>query len=242
MRSKKLLKSVLVVALSMTMVVGQGSVARAATKETISMNVSGELGEKFISSADKKVLAKEFGYTGTDGLSVLVCDENTKISINWKDSKLKYKDVYGTKILCPKFSRDKNGKLVVEKYKKDDNKGNKKGDIIFTYRGSIGWDGSKKYPYAGGELNFFDIRNSSYYDEDSINDHMGNKTLKDYKYDKDGSVIGFKKYKIKDVYILRIQYTTDGKGNYYASGIDTNKRKTAFADFYLIPKGVSSKL
>lgn len=240
MRSKKLLKSVLVVALSMTMVVGQGSVTKAAAKELISMNVSGEVGEKFISSADKKVLAKEFGYSSTDGLSVLVCDENTKVSINWKNSKVKSKDIFQTEVIAPKFSRDKNGKLVIQKYKKDNNKTrSRKGDLKGFY-GSMGWLG--KSSYAGGELSFFDIRDESEYEENSINNHMGMKKFKDHKYDKDGKFIGDTEYKITDVYIVRIKYTTDGKGYYYSSNIDTAKRKTAFADFYLIPKGVSSKL
>lgn len=249
MRSKKLLKSVLVVALSMTMVVGQGSVARAATKETISMNVSGDLGEKYISMADCKVLAKEFGYDNVSQLSALICDENTKVSINWKNSKVKYKDVYGTQILFPKFSRDKNGKLVVEKYKKDGNGKYgryEKGDIKYTYEGSVGWYGSKVYTYAGGELEIFDIRDEKYYNSNSINNRMGTKKLIDYKLDKKGDYIGFTTYKPKDVYILRIQYTTDKKGNlYYADmthKIDSSKRKTAFLDFYVFPKGVKSKL
>lgn len=242
MRSKKLLKSVFAIALAMTIVVGQDSIARASTKETISMNVSGELGEKFISNADKKVLAKTFGYDNTSGLSVLVCDENTKVSINWKNSKVKYEDVFETEILCPQFSRDKNGKLVVKKYRKADNRGNKKGDIAFAYRGSIAWIGSKDSYYAGGELNFFDVRNKTKYEENSINNHMGMKKFKDYKYDENGKFIGETTYKIKDVYIIRIKYTTDGKPNLYSYVHDTDNRKTAFVDFYLIPKGVSSKL
>ena len=249
MKHRKILKGLAAITMSLVMVFGSGVNAQAASKRNICLETKDAVTTKKIADEDVKALAKAFGYNNTSGLNVIICDNKTKARINWKKSKIPYEEVYDTTILCPKFSRDKNGNLVVEKYKKASGP-YKKGDIKFAYTGGIGWWGSTESYYAGGEISFFDIRKSDKYEENSINNHMGRTTFKDYKYDSKGNIVGsagFTKYKISDVYIVRVKYTTDGKGNFYnPSNKDyagnNDNRKRAYTDFYFLPEGVSTKL
>lgn len=227
MKMKKVLASAAVLAIAVVTVFSSGSMVRAEERKgpDIELAIKNEAGRKVIAKEDAKVINKAFGYdNGND--EVIIAKNNTSASVDWAKSKFPYESVMSTKILCPQFSRDNNGNLII---KTDGNN-----QIEYSYKSSIGWWGSKETEYAGGELNFFDIRDTKYYREDSINNHLGMKIFKDY------GTKDFVDYKLSDVYIIRIEYTTDGKGNYYDS--NTENRTFGLTDYWVLPEGVSTVL
>lgn len=234
MKHRKFLKGLLATALAATMLLGQGNVAQAAAKENIKVKFEGEFTTKTVASEDVKVMQKAFGYTSVDNRDVVIADSNTKAYVDWKNSKISSKAVYETHILCPEFSRDKNGNLVVKK---------KNGEVYYSYHESIAWIAGGIY--AGDEGCFFDIRSksdpdrgSSLLDQNAINDRIGATKLSSYHYDANKLVAD---HKITDAYIVRLYYTMDGKGPLYASG-GSEGRKTGYTDIWVLPKGVSTKL
>lgn len=234
MKHRKFLKGVLVTALAAIMLLGQENMTQAAAKVDIKVKFEGEVTTKIVASEDVKAMKKAFGYTSVDDADVAIVGRNAKADVDWKNSKISSKAVYETEILCPEFSRDKNGNLVVKK---------KNGEVYYSYHESIAWTFGGIY--AGEEGCFFDIRSksdpdrgSSLLDKNAINDRIGATKLSSYHYDANKLVAD---HKITDAYIIRFHYTTDGKGSYYGSG-GTEGRKTAYTDIWVLPKGISTKL
>ena len=213
-------------------------------KQAIEMAVENEIGEKKIADEDAKVINEAFGYTSGSNI-VKVCSEDTWAYIDWEKSLYKKEDVYETNVFCPVLSRDEDGNLVVEKDENGEIKIKKFG------RGFVDWRG--KYGAIGNEGSCFSIdgspndNNDIYYnmvDDTSycsiINRHMGRTS---YIGNDDNGKWG--QIPITDVYIVRVQYTTDGKGNYWEnamSGKDEGERNFGAMSFWFLPEGVSTVL
>ena len=232
MRKKKLFAGVMALAMTvMTVFSSVGTVkaeeGNVTDKPSINMQVEGETGYKVIDEKDAKVINEAFGYDlGVN--EVLIANDNTSAYIDWDKSTIPYEEVTETYILCPTFSRDENGNLKVKMNEE-------KNEPEFSYRGAIGWYGSKEGAYAGGELNFFDIRDEKYYEKNSINNNLGMTVFKDY-----GESYHIIDYNLSDVYIIRVRYTTDGKGNYYDGNFEN--RTFRQSDFWILPEGVQTVL
>ena len=175
---------------------------------------------KTISKEDAQVLTEAMGYE-TDDIAVFVCSENTYEYIDWENSAIPVEEVFETAIFVPEFSRDEDGKLVIE-YRIDD---------YYQF-----WDKT-------GEINFYGENEIVYHD---VFSKYGNGNLEITQlqcicesYDEFGEMYAssIKVEEITDVYIARIYYTTDGLGNMFSADIDMEEREYSWTDCYILPEG-----
>ncbi|MDO5403408.1 MAG: hypothetical protein Q4F11_08205 [Eubacteriales bacterium] len=226
---KKIFASVAALAMAAITVFSSAGTVQAeegnvTDKLPIDMHIEGETGWKVIDEKDAKVINEAFGYNIGEN-TVLLANSSTQGCIDWEKSSIPCEEVMETQILCPTFSRDENGNLKVKMNEE-------KNEPEFSYRRSIGWCAYSIY--AGDELSFFDKRNIEDYGEESINNNLG---ITAFKNDYDDIA----DYELSDVYIIRVNYTTDGKGAYYGDG-NTENRAFGYSDFWVLPDGVSTVL
>ena len=229
MRKMKLLAGIVLSVITVFTSVGaiRAEEGTVTEKQPISMSFENEVGEKKIADEDAKVIEEAFGYDFGDG-TVMICSEDTWAYIDWEKSLYKEDDVYKTQVFCPVLSRDENDNLIVEKNENGEIKIKKFGRGFADWRGKMG--------VIGDEGSFFDIRDKEKYRDESINLHMGRTS---YIGDDDSGHWG--QNPITDVYIVRVLYTTDGKGNYWLSGHQED-RSVGSMDFWVLPEGVSTVL
>lgn len=232
MKRKKLIAGCLAILLTLLTVIAPIDTAKvkAATvtdKPMIDLVFKNEVGKKQLTKEDAEAFAKEFGYDTLDG-EFVVCNSNTSGQINWNNSVVPYGEVYDTWVFAPIVSRDKNGKLVVERdedgYIKSQNNHSGLGGWSVGQNGKI-----EEYSYC--EDSYFDMRDPGSKDFDrngfAINNHLGNNWFLDFEKNKKT---------FNDFYIIRFYYTMDGKGNLYTPGVESEGRQWGYTDCWILPE------
>lgn len=237
MRKMKLLAGIVLSVITVFTSVGaiKAEEGTVTEKLPVSMQFENEVGEKKIADEDAKVINEAFGYEIGDN-TVMVCSKDTTAYINWEESVYERWNVYATQVLCPKLSRDENGKLIIEQ---DEN------GLVCSYSGLAAWTdkGDRADPTMDGS--FFNVEKAEgkwleYVKEYQINEHMG---LTSYlKYDRD-----YSKYiqkSITDVYIVRVDYIANGMGasDYWYHPEKREEMTFGYMDFWVLPEGVSTVL
>ena len=243
----------------------------ADEKSNIKLNVEGKAQTSTITEADRKAIAEAFDYDVSVMDQIYVAGDGATAYIDWDNSAIPFWKVYETDVFQPVMHRDKDGKLVVDKYQKDDV------TAWWTHISNQYTDPSKiNLIYGLGTL-FTPSTPGSEEDADSsssvsavINQNLNIKEITD----------GSKKTQITDAYVIRVCYTTDDKLNYQlaerpdenyycggdghgaydvngnyidfsSNGIDVDDakvdaynadRKFGYTDFWILPEGVSTVL
>ncbi len=201
-------------------------------KQAIEMAIENEIGEKKIADEDAKVINEAFGYSSGSN-TVMVCSEDTWAYIDWEKSMYKRENVYEADILCPKLSRDENGKLLIEQ---DEN------GVVYSHYGYAPYTekGQRAQPridddYAGSFFNV-DKTENSWDKENQINDHIGQNY---WTYSDKNNQIS-----LEDVYIIRVCYITNGKSpaDYWYHPEKREEMTFGYTDFWVLPEGVATVL
>lgn len=200
----------------------------------ISMQFENEVGEKKIADEDAKVINEAFGYEIGDS-TVMVCSEDTTAYINWEESVYERRNVYATQVLCPKLSRDENGKLVIEQ---DEN------GLVYSYNGLAAWADESERADPTMDGSFFNVEKAEgtwleYVKEYQINEHMG---LTNF-WVKEERGKPYVQKPITDVYIVRVDYIANGMGaSDYWYTEKSEEMTFGYMDFWVLPEGVSTVL
>lgn len=242
MKRKNVIASVAGIVLSViTVFTSVGSVkaeeGTVTEKLPISMQFENEVGEKKIADEDAKVINEVFGYEIGDS-TVMVCSEDTWAYIDWEKSMYTIDNVYGTMVFAPTLYRDDNGNLIVEK--------DKDGKIKASVYGNTGWGGIRYDGHISlfnGDIgSIFDICNKEEYRDSkwcqSINPHMGKTSFIIY----DEDCRDYIQKPITDVYIVRVEYITNGMGAGDLWQGKVESESCGYMDFWLLPEGVSTVL
>ena len=243
----------------------------ADEKSNIKLNVEGKAQTRTITEADRKAIAEAFDYDVSVMDQIYVAGDGATAYIDWDNSAIPFWKVYKTDVFQPVMHRDKDGKLVVDKYQKDDV------DAWWTHISNQYTDPSKINLIHGLGTLFTPSTPGSEEDADSsssvsavINQNLNIKEITD----------GSKTTQITDAYVIRVCYTTDDKLNYQlakrpdenyycggdghgaydvngnyidfsSNGIDVDDakvdaynadRKFGYTDFWILPEGVSTVL
>ena len=242
----------------------------ADEKSNIKLNVEGKAQTRTITEADRKAIAEAFDYVSVMD-QIYVAGDGATAYIDWDNSAIPFWKVYKTDVFQPVMHRDKDGKLVVDKYEKDDV------TAWWTHISNQYTDPSKINLIHGLGTLFTPSTPGSEEDANSfsVSDVIINQNL-NIKEITDGS----KKTQITDAYVIRVCYTTDDKLNYQlaerpdendycggdghgaydvngnyidfsSNGIDVDDakvdaynadRKFGYTDFWILPESVSTVL
>ena len=237
MKRKNVITSVAGIVLSVITVFTSVGVVKAeegtvTEKLPISMRFEKEVGEKKIVEEDAKVINEAFGYEIGDN-TVMVCSEDTTAYINWEESVYERRNVYATQVLCPKLSRDENGKLVIEQ---DEN------GLVCSYNGLAAWADKSERADPTMDGSFFNVEKKETWldNEYQINEHMG---LTNFWVKEERGKPYVQKL-ITDVYIVRVDYIANGMGasDYWYDPEKREEMTFGYMDFWVLPEGVSTVL
>ena len=242
----------------------------ADEKSAIKLKVEGKAQTRTITEADRKAIAEAFDYVSVMD-QIYVAGDGATAYIDWDNSAIPFWKVYKTDVFQPVMHRDKDGKLVVDKYEKDDV------TAWWTHISNQYTDPSKINLIHGLGTLFTPSTPGSEEDANSfsVSDVIINQNL-NIKEITNGS----KTTQITDAYVIRVCYTTDDKLNYQlaerpdenyycggdghgaydvngnyidfsSNGIDVDDakvdaynadRKFGYTDFWILPEGVSTVL